>query len=93
MAFRDSTSSDRTADKSLAFLKALFEGHDFGDFGMRLWDGTAWSWGSGRGDRFTLVFKHPSALRRMFLFPNEVKLGEAYIYDDFDIEGDRFGTQ
>jgi cyclopropane-fatty-acyl-phospholipid synthase len=80
------------AEKSLAFLKTLFGGHDFGEFGVRLWDGTIWSSGSGRENRFTLVFKSPAALRRMFWFPNEVKLGEAYIYDDFDIEGDCEGV-
>jgi cyclopropane-fatty-acyl-phospholipid synthase len=37
---------------------------------------------------FTLVLKHAGALRAMFLSPSELTLGEAYIYDDFDIEGD-----
>lgn len=38
--------------------------------------------------RFTLVLKRPEALRAMFLAPSELTLGESYIYDDFDIEGD-----
>src|SRR5205085_1611032 len=39
---------------------------------------------------FTLVLQHPGALRRMFLPPNDLSLsmGEAYIYNDFDIEGE-----
>jgi len=35
-----------------------------------------------------LVLKHPGALRAMFSSPSELSLGEAYIHDDFDIEGD-----
>lgn len=92
MAYEGTMSSDRMAEKSLAFLKTLFEGHDLGDFGVRLWDGTAWSSASSRDRRFTLIFNHPGALRRMFWFPNEMKLGEAYIYNDFDIEGDCEGV-
>jgi cyclopropane-fatty-acyl-phospholipid synthase len=33
------------------------------------------------------VLKHPGALRKMFTAPSELALGEAFIYDDFDIEG------
>lgn len=55
-------------------------------FGVRLWDGTLLD---GPPDpRFTLVLCHPGALRRMFNPPIELSMGEAYIYRDFDIEGD-----
>jgi cyclopropane-fatty-acyl-phospholipid synthase len=37
---------------------------------------------------FTLVLNHPGALRRMFTPPIELSAGEAYIYGDFDIDGD-----
>jgi cyclopropane-fatty-acyl-phospholipid synthase len=33
------------------------------------------------------VLKHPGALRSMFWPPGEISMAEAYIYDDFDIEG------
>ncbi|MGC2193766.1 MAG: cyclopropane-fatty-acyl-phospholipid synthase family protein [Terriglobales bacterium] len=56
------------------------------DFQVQLWDGSAW--GEEKQPRFTLVLKHPEALRSMFLSASELTLGEAYIYDDFDIEGD-----
>ena len=56
------------------------------DFQIRLWDGSMW--GAVERPRFTLVLKHPEALRRMFFDPSELAIGEAYIYDDFDIEGD-----
>jgi cyclopropane-fatty-acyl-phospholipid synthase len=38
--------------------------------------------------RFTLVLNRPGALRRMFWPPGDLALGEAYLRDDFDIEGD-----
>jgi cyclopropane-fatty-acyl-phospholipid synthase len=35
-----------------------------------------------------LALKHPEALGRMFLPGTEVGLAEAYLHNDFDIEGD-----
>ncbi|MFP3895243.1 MAG: class I SAM-dependent methyltransferase [Anaerolineales bacterium] len=54
--------------------------------GFRLWNGTWWPNNSPR--EATVVLKHPGALRAMLLPPTEVNMGEAYLYDDFDIEGD-----
>lgn len=71
---------------SIDFLDHLFAGYTRHDFRVRLWDGS--SWGKAVTPRFTLVLKHPGALRAMFLSATELSLGEAYIYDDFDIEGD-----
>jgi cyclopropane-fatty-acyl-phospholipid synthase len=63
----------------------------FGDSGakivtVRLWNGTIWK--DDAPKPVTLVLKHPGALRAMFLPGTEVGLAEAYLYDDFDIEGD-----
>lgn len=55
-------------------------------FAVRLWDGATLP-GPDRPP-FTLVLCHPGALRRMFTPPIELSIGEAYIYKDFDIEGD-----
>ena len=68
------------------FLDALLKDYPGHDFQVRLWDGSAW--GAEIQPRFTLVLKHPGALRVMFSSPSELTLGEAYIHDDFDIEGD-----
>src|SRR5690348_1617642 len=37
---------------------------------------------------FVLRLQHPGALYRMFSSRNDLKMGEAYIYDDVDVEGD-----
>ncbi|HID88575.1 MAG TPA: class I SAM-dependent methyltransferase, partial [Anaerolineae bacterium] len=52
---------------------------------VRLWDGTYWP--DDRPRPTTLVLNHPGALRQMFLPGDEVSLAEAYLYNDFDIEG------
>ena len=73
--------------KSLGFLDKVFSASPFKAFNVKLWDGTVWQ-PAKIPPRFTLELKHPGALRRMFWAPNELSLGEAYIYGDFDIHGD-----
>ncbi|MBZ5682865.1 MAG: cyclopropane-fatty-acyl-phospholipid synthase family protein [Acidobacteriia bacterium] len=68
------------------FLDVLLKDYPRRDFQVRLSDGA--TWGAEKQPRFTLVLKHPGALRAMFSSPSELTLGEAYIHDDFDIEGD-----
>ncbi|HEX9115576.1 MAG TPA: cyclopropane-fatty-acyl-phospholipid synthase family protein [Anaerolineae bacterium] len=62
----------------------------FGDtserVGVRLWDGTPWP--DARPRPATLVLHGPAALRSMFLPGTELALAEAYLYDDFDVEGE-----
>ncbi|MGB9591389.1 MAG: hypothetical protein ACPL1K_02615, partial [Candidatus Kryptoniota bacterium] len=70
---------------TLRLLDELFSGDVMFKVGVRLWDGTLWPDDSPR--EATLVLKHPGALRAMLLPATEVGLGEAYLYDDFDIEG------
>jgi cyclopropane-fatty-acyl-phospholipid synthase len=52
---------------------------------MRAWDGT--TWGDADADA-TIVLRHPAALRSLLLPPKDLAAGEAYIFDDVDIEGD-----
>jgi cyclopropane-fatty-acyl-phospholipid synthase len=56
------------------------------NFCVRFWDGTLW--GAGARPSFTLVLNNPWALRQLFLSPSELSVGESFIYDDFDVEGD-----
>ena len=56
---------------------------------VRAWDGTTW----GPPDsRSTLVLNHPGSFRALMYPPSDLTAGEAYIYDDVDIEGDIFGV-
>jgi cyclopropane-fatty-acyl-phospholipid synthase len=56
------------------------------NFRVRFWDGS--SWGAAARPSFTLILKNPWSLRQMFLAPSELSIGESFIYDDFDVEGD-----
>ncbi|MHB8577956.1 MAG: class I SAM-dependent methyltransferase, partial [Dehalococcoidia bacterium] len=59
-------------------------------FSVKLWDGSieGTDRANGHGQRFGIALKRAGALRRMLLPPSELRLGEAYLRDDFDIEGD-----
>lgn len=78
--------SPSPASVSVDFLEHLFAGYTPRNFAVRLWEGSFW--GNRLAPQFTLVLQHPGALRAMFLSASELSLGESYIYDDFDIEGD-----
>ena len=70
---------------AIGLLERLLAPYPRRDFRIEFWDGSIWG---GEQPRFTLILRRPGALRRMFLAASELALGEAYIYDDFDISGD-----
>lgn len=83
---RRTRSTDETVDRSIELLEALFSDAGLSSCSVRFWDGTVWR--HGNQSLFTLALNHPGALRRMLRNRGELALGEAYIFDDFDIEGD-----
>jgi len=78
----------RDTAMTLAILNRVLAGYGRRDFAIRLWDGTQVPADPGEETRFTLVLNRPTALRRMMLPPNELALGEAYLDDEWDVEGD-----
>ncbi len=81
-------SEDPIVDRAALLIERIFP--EPRAFTVRLWDGTELP-ASGKPD-FSLVLNHPGALRRMFTPPIELSLGEAFILNDFDIEGDIFSV-
>jgi cyclopropane-fatty-acyl-phospholipid synthase len=79
------STSDLVVERSKDLLDALFGSYRGDQVAVRMWNGTQWPDDTARPA--TIVLKHPGALRRMFLPGNELGLAEAYLYDDFDIEG------
>jgi cyclopropane-fatty-acyl-phospholipid synthase len=73
-------------EKTRRILSEIFDGFPLENVGVRLWDNTAWP--DDRPRSGILVLKHPGALTRMLLPGTEVGLAEAYLRNDFDIEGD-----
>jgi cyclopropane-fatty-acyl-phospholipid synthase len=81
--------SDRNIEKTLSLLNDTLGPAPLQNVAVRLWDGTIWKPKHlGEQPRCTLVLQHPGALRKMFLPPTDRNLGEAYIFNDFDVEGD-----
>ena len=85
----DRAGSTRASDATFALLDDLLGGYRPRDFGVRLWDGSTWGPEPGRPELFTIVLRHPGALRRMFFPPGELSLAAAYTYGDYDIEARR----
>ncbi len=78
---------DSDVSHARAFLEDLLADYHPRNFAVRFWDGSEWPAETASPD-FTLILKHPGALRRMFRETStDLALGEAYIYDDFDVEG------
>lgn len=79
---------DKHVTSTLELLEDLLVDCRVRDFAVRLWDATLWRPDGAADPRFTLVLNSPEALRNTFLNISDLTLGEAYIFDDFDIEGD-----
>jgi cyclopropane-fatty-acyl-phospholipid synthase len=68
------------------FLDRLFAQAPLEHVSLRFWDGSRWP--DDRPRAATVVLKHPGAIRRMLAPRNAKGLGEAYLRNDFDVEGD-----
>lgn len=80
--------TDTAQQTATRVLAGLTQGYS-GNFTVRFWTGDNWEPNQGPSG-FTLILKHPGALRSMFWPFDRVGLGESYIFDDFDIDGDIF---
>lgn len=81
-------STDPQVEAQLRLLQEMADGYEPRDFAVRMWDGTSWEPSPGQPANFTLVLNHPGSLRKMFWPPRPLTTGMAYIYDDFNVEGD-----
>ena len=88
MAQLTQKSTDQAFEITLSLLRDVFNSAPQHNVAVRLWDGTTWKPEFAGPTRCTLVLQHPGTLRKMFMPPSDLNLGEAYIYNDFDIEGD-----
>lgn len=88
MATAAISTEDRAVQLTLSLLRDILSSSPADDIAIRLWDGTIWKPEPAGSARCTLVLQHPGALRKMFVPPTELNLAEAYLYNDFDIEGE-----
>jgi cyclopropane-fatty-acyl-phospholipid synthase len=80
------TTEDATEEQTLSTLDEIFDRCSPERVGFRLWSGKRWP--DERPRAATIVLPDPSSLAQMFLPGTEVGLAEAYLRNDFDIEGD-----
>jgi hypothetical protein len=79
---------DGAATRAMAIFRLLLHDYHPRDFAISLWDGSQWPAENGL-TRFTLLVRHPDALRRMLkASANDLSLSEAYISGDLDVAGD-----
>lgn len=77
--------SDQPEDITRKILDGLTQGK-LRNINARLWDGSMWP--NDQSRPATLVLNRPSALREMLLPGTETGVGEAYLHQAFDVEGD-----
>ena len=80
------TSPESPRAVTLHILKELVGDAPLERLRIRLWDGSYWPENSSAAA--TLVLNHPGTLREMLAKHSEAALGEAYLQNDFDVEGD-----
>lgn len=81
-------------DASRRIYELLVTGADGPPPRMRAWTGETWGPEQAQS---TIVLQHPGALGSLLIPPTDLAAGEAYVFDDIDIEGDiislmRFGA-
>ena len=75
------------SEKAKKFLRLLTDSLAVSGVEVRLWDGTNWCTGRAGIPHLKLVFHDPYSVRRMFVDPSSLSLGEGYINGAFDVEG------
>jgi cyclopropane-fatty-acyl-phospholipid synthase len=83
---------DSLAVESSQVFQELFKNYSGPNFAVKLWDETSWRFSNREEPACTIVFRTPAALRSLVLNPTEVALGEAYIHNEIDVEGDLFSV-
>lgn len=81
-----STAVASEVEQTLGSLGSFLGDTALENVSFKLWDGTAWPDSEPRAA--TIVLKHPGAVHAMFAGGTEKALGEAFLHDDFDVEGD-----
>ena len=83
---------EKMVKENLALLKQAFSDYKPAHFKFRLWNGQEWKPPGLVEDRATVVINNPGIMAHILALPTDVRLGEAYIYGDIDIEGDIYAV-
>ncbi len=80
---------DDVSKITLDLLDLMFRDFE-SQFDFRLWNGEQYIPPLMKDRKATVVINNPAVLACVFAFPVDLKLGEAFIYKDIDVEGDIF---
>lgn len=82
-------------EEAVKLLRRLFSNFD-GSLTMRLWNGINLKLGKASAEdynpSFILICRNPNIVRSMVLGRNPLRLADAYLHGDIDIEGDFFAA-
>src|SRR5438874_700768 len=79
---------EKSASRAMALVHELLGDYQPRNFAVELWDGSRWEPEANQFCRFTWRINHPSTFRSLLRSDRQVALGEAYVYNDFDISVD-----
>lgn len=77
--------------RRIELLNEIFRGYDGPPFAVRLWDGSTWRTGRD-APVCTIALTKPHALTALLTAPDEITLGEAFIHEELEVEGDLFSA-
>ena len=83
---RELLPASSATEEQFQLIKQLTASCPQRDFAVRLWDGSLW--GETQQPRFTLVLRRPESLYHLLTATSELELGEAFIFELLDVEGD-----
>ena len=70
-----------------SLLETVLERYGPRDFAVELWDGEQWPAQNSGTARFKLLLRSPSAVRGLFSRADSLSFGEAFVYNQVDIQG------
>lgn len=85
MSLSTTIPSDESVRLTVDILNDVVGAKQSDKVNIRFWDGTLWPDDTPRGT--TIILKQPGTVRGLFRPPIAVSLGEAYLRDEFDVEG------
>ncbi len=88
---RRSPADDADSSKALNFLQELLREYHPRNFAIEFWDGTCWEPEPGQFRRFGWKINRGGAVRSVFAPLSQLAFAEAFIYGDFELDGDLEG--
>jgi cyclopropane-fatty-acyl-phospholipid synthase len=83
---------ERMAQENIALLSQVFSEFKPVYFKFRFWNGKEWDPPGLKEAKVTVVINNPGIMAHVLAFPTGLRMGEAYIHGDIDIEGNIYAV-